>query len=144
VVPVSVTGVWNAVVTSKSSTGTVISRTLLPDLAALALPGRAVIVSYDHDAVLKRGVRDALEALAALLEDAGARVMVMVPPMVGDDPATGLDDAIAAGHSLAEMVAGAVPTADLPRLAAIGRDSGGSAGPADPHDSTHMPQRTRT
>ena len=141
VVPVSVTGVWNAVVTSKSSTGTVISRTLLPDLAALALPGRAVIVSYDHDAVLKRGVRDALEALAALLEDAGARVMVMVPPMVGDDPATGLDDAIAAGHSLAEMVAGAVPMADLPPLAEVRLDGGGGDEPADPYDSIRVPDR---
>ena len=141
VVPVSVTGVWNAVVTSKSSTGTVISRTLLPDLAALALPGRAVIVSYDHDAVLKRGVRDALEALAALLEDAGARVLVMVPPMVGDDPATGLDDAIAAGHSLAEMVAGAVPMADLPPLAEVRLDGGGGDEPADPYDSIRVPDR---
>jgi hypothetical protein len=140
VVPVSVTGVWNAIVTSKSSSGTVISRTLLPDLAALALPGRTVIVSYDHDAVLKRGVRDALEALATLLEAEGARVLVMVPPMVDDDAATGLDDAIAAGHSLVEMVAGAVPMADLPPLEEKA-DRGEDDTPAAPYDSIRVPDR---
>lgn len=140
VVPVSVTGVWNAVVTSKSSTGTVISRSLPPDLAALALPGRTVIVSYDHDAIVKRSVRDALEALAALLEAEGARVVVMVPPMVGDDPATGLDDALAAGHGLTEMVAGAVPMADLPPLAEKGKGDGDDT-PADPYDSIRVPDR---
>lgn len=147
VVPASVTGVWNAVVTSKSSTGTVISRSLLPDLAALALPGRTAIVSYDHDAIVKRGVRDALEALAALLEAEGARVLVMVPPMVGDDPATGLDDALAAGHDLAEMVATAAPMADLPPLAEKGKGKGddgdgdGDDEPADPYERVVIPDR---
>lgn len=140
VVPVSVTGVWNAVVTSKSSSGTVISRSLLPDLAALAMHGRTVIVSYDHDAVVKRGVRDALEALAALLEAEGARVLVMVPPIVGDDPATGLDDALAAGHSLAEMVAEAVPMAGLPPLAEKAAEDEDEE-PTDPYASVTVPDR---
>lgn len=142
VVPVSVTGVWNAVVTSKSSSGTVISRSLLPDLAARAMPGRTVIVSYDHDAVLKKSVRDALETLAALLEAEGARVLVMVPPMVGDDPATGLDDALAAGHSLVEMVSTAVPMSDLPPPAeSVDDHKAAPAAPADPYDSIRVPDR---
>lgn len=141
-VPVSVTGVWNAVTTSRSSTGVVISRSLLPDLAALALPGRTVIVSFDHDAVTKRSVRDALEALAALLEAEGARVLVMVPPMVGDDLATGLDDALAAGHGLAEMVATAAPMADLPPLEEKGKGKGdGDDEPADPYERVVIPDR---
>lgn len=140
VVPVSVTGVWNAVVTSKSSTGMVISRALLPDLAALAMPGRTVIVSYDHDAVLKRGVRDALEALTSLLEAQGATVLVLVPPMVGDDPATGLDDALAAGHPLVEMVGTAVPMAELPPLPEKGKEDDDTT-PADPYASIRVPDR---
>lgn len=140
IVPVSVTGVWNAIVTSKSSTGTVISRALLPDLAALALPGRTVIVSYDHDTVLKRSVRDALEALAALLEAQGAYVRVLIPPMVGDDPATGLDDALAAGHGLVDMIGTAVPMADLPPLEEKS-DGGADEAPADPYDSVRVPDR---
>ena len=139
VVPVSVTGVWNAVPGWRTSTGVMGDRELLPDLAALALPGRTMIVSYDHDATTKEGVRSALEILARKLEAKGATVRVMVPPMVGDDPATGLDDAIAAGHRLAEMVAGAVPMADLsPLTEKADRDDDT---PADPYASVTVPDR---
>lgn len=113
VIPAAVMGVWNGVHTTRTSGGVVTGRTLHTDLAALT-PGRDVFIAYDHDTLTKPQVRDALEVLASLLETAGATaVRVMTPPMVDGDTGTGIDDALAAGHTLADMAAGAVPLSDL-------------------------------
>lgn len=121
VIPAAVMGVWNGVTTARTASGGVASRSLHPDLTALA-PGRAVFIAYDADALTKPQVREALDVLAALLGAAGAQsVRVMTPPMVGDDPSTGIDDALAAGHTLTDMAADAVPLSDLPPVAEAGQ-----------------------
>ena len=121
VIPAAVMGVWNGVHTTRTSGGVVTGRTLHPDLAALSA-GRAVFIAYDADALTKPQVRDALEVLVDLLEASGAQsVRVMTPPMVGDDPSTGIDDALAAGHTLTDMAADAVPLSDLPPVAEAGQ-----------------------
>ena len=116
VIPAAVMGVWNGVHTTRTGRGVVTGRTLHPDLSVCR--GRDVFIAYDCDTLTKPQVRDALEVLADLLEDAGATaVHVMTPPMVSDDPSTGIDDALAAGHTLAGMAADAVPLSDLPPVA---------------------------
>ena len=120
VIPAAVMGVWNGVHTTRTSGGVVTGRTLHPDLSAL-IPERDVFIAYDADALTKPQVRDALEVLVDLLEASGARsVRVMTPPMVGDDSGTGIDDALAAGHSLAGMAATAVTLGDLPPVQETG------------------------
>ena len=121
VIPAAVMGVWNAVHTTRTSGGAVTGRTLHTDLAALSA-GRAVFIAYDHDTLTKPQVRDAIEVLASLLETAGARsVRVIVPPAVDGDTGTGIDDALAAGHTLTDMAADAVPLSDLPPVAEAGQ-----------------------
>lgn len=121
VIPAAVMGVWNAVHTARTSGGVVTGRTLHPDLSALAT-GRGVFIAYDHDTLTKSQVRDALEVLTSLLEGAGARtVRVIIPPAVDGDTGAGIDDALAAGHTLTDMAADAVPLSDLPPVAEAGQ-----------------------
>jgi len=63
-------------------------------------PKRRVRVVYDNDVMVKEGVQLALERLVGDLEDRGAAVEVVYLP---DGPLKGVDDYLAAGHTVAEL-----------------------------------------
>lgn len=81
----------------------------------VGLDGRRVYVVYDNDVTLKEGVQLALERLVGLLEDRGAAVLVVYLP---DGPLKGVDDYLAAGHTVAElrMLAREFEPADVGRI----------------------------
>jgi hypothetical protein len=73
---------------------------MLPCSDHVALTGRRVRVVYDNDVMVKEGVQLALERLVKALEDRGAAVEVVYLP---DGPLKGVDDYLAAGHTVAEL-----------------------------------------
>jgi hypothetical protein len=78
-------------------------RTILPDLHRLPLEERKVVIAFDADVMEKPTVHAALEALAGYLESRGAIVHALYLPALGGDEHTGLDDYLAAGHSVDEL-----------------------------------------
>lgn len=77
-------------------------KTALPEWHDVALDGRRVVLAFDSDVVRKRAVRHALDQLAGYLSSKGARVEYLHLP--DGDTKTGLDDYLAAGHGVAEML----------------------------------------
>jgi hypothetical protein len=77
---------------------------LKPCFDYIRLEGREVIVAFDSDCMSKANVQDALAALAATLEERGAAVKVIYLPDAEDGSKQGIDDYLAAGGSLREML----------------------------------------
>lgn len=73
---------------------------LKPCFDHVRLKGRRVYVVFDNDAVVKAEVQEALTAFVEALEDAGAEALVVYLP---DGPLKGVDDYLAAGHTVAEL-----------------------------------------
>ena len=73
---------------------------MLPCWDHVALQGRRVRVVYDNDVMVKEGVQLALQRLVRDLERRGAEALVVYLP---DGPLKGVDDFLAAGHSVAEL-----------------------------------------
>lgn len=91
----------------------VVERWLQEDIATLAAAGkRDFYIAFDHDVLEKKLVRAELGHLIKLLRAAGANVRVIIPPAQGEDTSAGLDDALAAGITLRQMVADSL--SDLP------------------------------
>lgn len=79
-------------------------KTVLPDWHEVALNGRPVFVCFDSDVTTKDAVRKAMRGLVGFLESKGATVQVVYLP--DDDGAkVGLDDYLAAGHTVDELEA---------------------------------------
>lgn len=78
-------------------------KTALPDWEAIALDGRQVFVCYDSDVMCKREVHQALARLGAFLRQRGADVAYIYLPPGPGGAKVGLDDYLAAGHSVAEL-----------------------------------------
>lgn len=100
----------------------VVERWLQEDIAKLAAAGkgRAFFIAFDHDVLQKKQVHAELGHLVRLLREAGAAVRVIIPPAQGEDTSAGLDDAIAAGVTLQQMVAESredLPSKRKPRAA---------------------------
>ncbi|HEY9376095.1 MAG TPA: DUF3854 domain-containing protein, partial [Jiangellaceae bacterium] len=93
---VALTGVWSWRGTNDSG-GT----TAVADWNDVALNGRLVVLAFDSDATHKPEVRAALGALAGYLGSKGAKVCYLHLPHDGGK--TGLDDYLAAGHTVAEL-----------------------------------------
>lgn len=87
---VSLTGVWGWKMGS------------LPheDWGTIALDGREVYLAFDSDALDKASVWDALDALVTWLERRKAKPNVVMLPKLKGLGKTGIDDYLAAGHSL--------------------------------------------
>ena len=97
-------GVWNWRGTNEWG-----GKTALPDWELIALADRQVYLVFDSDVMLKRPVHAALARLKTFLESRGARVaLVYLPPGEGGTK-VGLDDFLAQGHGLAELLALASP-----------------------------------
>ena len=85
--------------------------TALADWESIHLKGRTVYVVFDSDVMLKRGVHQALARLKAFLESRGAEGLIIYLPFGNHGEKVGLDDYLAAGRSVDELLA--MATADL-------------------------------
>jgi putative DNA primase/helicase len=101
-------------------------KTALADWEAVALNGRTVYLAFDSDATTKREVHAALARLKAFLESRGAGVRVVYLPAGTDGAKVGLDDFLAAGHTVKELLE--LATEDLrPPAAGLFRTTEGGA-----------------
>jgi hypothetical protein len=76
---------------------------MLPCWDHVALDGRRVYVVFDSDIMVKEGPQMALERLVGALEERGAEVLVAYLPDVLQSGKTGVDDFLAAGHTVSEL-----------------------------------------
>ena len=79
-------------------------KTALADWADIALNGRQVRICFDSDAVTKKEVARALRGFKAFLESHGAFVGVIYLPPGPDNQKVGLDDFLADGHTVDDLV----------------------------------------
>ena len=115
---IGLTGVWNFQRDGE----------MLPCWDHVNLERRAYVV-YDNDVMVKEGVQLALERQVRDLERSGAEVLAVYLP---DGPLKGVDDFLAAGHSVAElkMLARKFEPADIGRIR-LSRDQKLRAGVED-------------
>jgi hypothetical protein len=100
---VGIIGVWNFAEPGSKS------RVPLACWNHVQLRGRRVIIVYDADARTNPDVQEALRRLVAMLEELGAMVLVVYLPAVNGDGKTGVDDYLAAGGTVAELLLMAGP-----------------------------------
>ncbi|MPZ14350.1 MAG: DUF3854 domain-containing protein [Chloroflexi bacterium] len=112
---VAVLGVWSWRGTNADG-----GRVALADWESVALQGRRVYVCFDSDVMAKPEAHEALARLAAFLSQRKADVAFVYLPAFPDGAKRGLDDYLAAGHDVDDMLALASPT--LRRPDASGRD----------------------
>ena len=101
---VALLGVWNWRGTNRHG-GTV----ALADWELIALKGRLVYLAFDSDAIANPSVHAALVRLKVFLESRGAEVRIVYMPAGAGGVKVGLDDFLAAGHSVDELLALASP-----------------------------------
>ena len=77
---------------------------LKPCFDHIRLEGREVIVAFDSDCMSKANVQDALVALVAALKDRGAVMKVAYLPDAADGSKQGVDDYLAGGGTIREML----------------------------------------
>jgi len=97
---IALLGVWNW-----RGTGGDGGKTALADWEAVALDGRAVYLVFDSDASSNPQVRRALDRLGRFLASRGANVQVSRLQPARDGGKQGLDDYLAAGGNLEELLA---------------------------------------
>lgn len=91
----------------------------------IALAGRCVYIAFDSDAMLKRSVHTALVRLGRMLARRGAEVAYTYLPS-GDGDKVGLDDYLAAGGTIPDLVASARSEPLEPKGEATTSDSAGT------------------
>jgi hypothetical protein len=79
--------------------------TALPDWEAIALNDRQVYIAFDPDVMTKCEVHAALVRLGAFLSSRGAHVFYVYLPAGPRGAKVGLDDYLAAGHSVDDLLA---------------------------------------
>ena len=77
-------------------------KTAVPDWHDVALNDRRLVLAYDSDVMVKAPVRKALDELAGYLRSKGAAIEYLHLPDLGDGKC-GLDDFLAAGHTVDEL-----------------------------------------
>ena len=97
---VGLLGVWNW--RGKNESG---GMTALPIWDEIALKGRRVLIAFDSDVATKAPVRQAMARLKAFLESRGARVEIIYLPCGPGGEKVGLDDYLAAGHTIQDLFA---------------------------------------
>lgn len=98
---VALGGVWNWATKKDPETG---KQAPLPDWETVPLAGRQVVVAYDSDVMVKPAVYGALVRLSKFLTQRGATVRYCYLPSAEDGGKVGLDDYLAAGHSVEELL----------------------------------------
>jgi hypothetical protein len=101
---IALLGVWNW-----RGTNGLGGKTALPDWEAIALTGREVYLAFDSDVMAKREVYAALVRLGAFLKARKAHVSYVYLPSGPGGIKTGLDDYLAGGHSVDNLLALASP-----------------------------------
>jgi hypothetical protein len=97
---IALLGVWNWRGTNQWG-----GKTALADWEYIALNGRTVYICFDSDVMTKPQVHQALTRLKAFLEQRGACVFpIWLPPTTAGGK-VGLDDYLAEGHTVADLVA---------------------------------------
>ena len=96
---IALLGVWNWRGTNEHG-----GKTALPDWELVALNGRRVYLAFDSDAFEKREVYGALDRLKRFLESRGAEVSVITLPPGEGGAKVGLDDYLAEGHSVGDLL----------------------------------------
>jgi hypothetical protein len=102
---VALLGVWNWRGTNADG-GTVV----LPDWESIALKSRRVYIAFDSDVMEKAPVAAALKRLRAFLASRGADVWLIYLPPGSGGAKVGLDDYLAARHTVGELLALATTT----------------------------------
>jgi len=97
---IALLGVWNWRGTNEHG-----GKTVLPDWEHIALNDRDVFICFDSDVMLKPQVHSALGRLARFLEQRRAKVRVIYLPPGEAGAKQGLDDYLAAGHTVADLLA---------------------------------------
>ena len=108
IVPINISGVWAWQRKQKDG-----ASKPLDDFADIVWAGRDVVLAFDNDVLRKPDVQKALKALAKYLRSLGAKVRVLYLP--DGDEKMGVDDAIAAGMSAAELLSLVGDLKDLPK-----------------------------
>ena len=75
----------------------------LPDWKEVRIKDRQVVIAFDSDVMTKDSVRGALNRLTTWLDYRGAKVRHVILPAGPDGAKAGLDDYLAAGHTVAEL-----------------------------------------
>lgn len=101
---VDMTGTWNW--RAKNSFG---GLTVSPDFEMIALNGRQVYLAPDSDYATNPSVAQAVKRLGAFLKGKKANVSILLLPTGNDGSKTGVDDFLAASHSLTDLKALTVP-----------------------------------
>ncbi len=96
---VALLGVWNFRGTNARG-----GKVALPDWESIALNGRTVFIVFDSDVMEKRAVHAALVRLKAFLESRGGVVRVIYLPPGSEGSKVGLDDFLAAGGAVRELL----------------------------------------
>jgi len=85
---------------------------LLADFDYVAWKDRRVYLAFDADAATNHQVRKALERLAEHVKRRGGQIQIINLPMGDDGAKTGVDDYLAEGHTLDDLLA--LATDDMP------------------------------
>lgn len=97
---VALLGVWNFRGTNEQG-----GKVALPEWESIALNERQVFVVFDSDVMLKAAVASALARLGDLLTVRGASVAYIYLPAGPSAEKTGVDDYLAAGHNVDDLLA---------------------------------------
>ena len=97
---IALLGVWNW-----RGSNEVGGKTALADWESIALNDREVGIVFDSDVMTKTAVHAALGRLKAFLESRGARVRVIYLPPEANGNKVGLDDYLATGHGVTDVLA---------------------------------------
>lgn len=105
---VALSGTWNWLCTNTAG-----GKVALPDWRDIALNDRRVIIAFDGDVACKESVQKSMHALANYLAYKGARAEYLHLP--DTEEKTGLDDYLAAEHTVEELLRLVKPTQPTPR-----------------------------
>ena len=97
---IALLGVWNW-----RGTNDIGGKVALPDWEDIALNDRPVCICFDSDMMAKSEVHKALIRLKAFLDQRGAKVRVIYLPSGHRGEKVGVDDYLAAGHSVEQLLA---------------------------------------
>jgi len=101
---IDLTGVWNW--RAKNSLGGI---TVSSDFDSIAMNNRQVFLAFDSDYATNPSVSQAVKRLAEFLKRKKANVSIVLLPQGNDGDKIGVDDYLAAGHTLADLKSLAVP-----------------------------------
>ena len=97
---IALLGVWNFRGTNEQG-----GKTALPDWESIALNDRQIYIVFDSDVMTKTSVSQALARLKAFLDSRHAHVRLIYLPAGPNGAKVGLDDYLAAGHTIDNLLA---------------------------------------